>query len=273
MPGTWPFYEEDVTGASMCSHPPYIASVLNRSRFLRTQPKRTNMTGANRRKMTAIGGEHFGSVQSLCCRNHRCIHKTEIEISIFSHESLGSSDILRLEGFNNELAVRYRPHESAFGLLGDSRMEEIADLRQHTHGNYHRLAVLAPPSYNPLVPRVVAVDQRVEGTRVGDYSHAWGSCQSSLSTRPEVFFFPLENLPVTDGRGAAAVGCERYLEMASRTTDATLTCRRSAARFRSRRMFASRKRLVRFMTYILPAYMPVRKRTLSLQRNLVCSCR
>src|SRR6266508_5037350 len=126
-------------------------------------------------------------------------------------------------------------------------MEEVADFREYAHRNQDGLTVLAPPFHDALVPRVAGVDQSVERTRVCDYGHAWGSRQSSFSVRVEVFVFPLENLPVTDGRRPVAAGSARYREIASRTSEATLTRRRSAACLRSRSVCGSRKRLVRFI--------------------------
>jgi hypothetical protein len=126
-------------------------------------------------------------------------------------------------------------------------MKQVADFGQHTHWNHYRLAILAPPFHNPFVPGVTGVNQRVEWSGVRDYGHACGSRQSRSSIRADAFFFPLANRPVTDGRRAAPVGSARYLAIASRTSEATLTFLRSAALLRSRRIFASKNRLVRFM--------------------------
>jgi len=126
-------------------------------------------------------------------------------------------------------------------------MKQVANFGQHTHRNHYRLAILFPPLYNSFVPCITGVHQRVERPGVGDYCHACGSRQSRSSTFADVFFFPLENLPVTDGSCGDAAGSVRYLAMASRTSDATLTFRRSAALLRFRRVFWSRNRLVRFM--------------------------
>jgi hypothetical protein len=74
--------------------------------------------------------------------------------------------------------------------------------------------------------------------------------------RSAVSTVPLENRPVTEGSRTMDFGSARYLVIASRTIDATLTCSRWAARLRSLRILASRNRLVRFMAYILLYCMP-----------------
>ena len=75
------------------------------------------MTGANRGKVAAVGGEYFCGVESLGGRNHRRIHETQIEIGVFPDEGLGSRYVLPLEGFNNKLPVRNRAQECSFSLL------------------------------------------------------------------------------------------------------------------------------------------------------------
>ena len=50
----------------------------------------------------------------------------------------------------------------------DPRVEEIADLRQHTRWYDDRLSVRAPPYDDALVPRVIRVNERVEWTGVGN---------------------------------------------------------------------------------------------------------
>src|SRR5205085_12609645 len=102
-----------------------------------------------------------------------------------------------------------RPHECCFGLRRNSGVEEIADFRQNTDGYRYGFPVFAPPIYHTLVPCVASIDERVEGTGVGDNRHSCGFRQRSSSTTAAVFLFPLANLPAMEGSRSAGEGSAR----------------------------------------------------------------
>ena len=159
--------------------------------------------------MAAVRGEELGRLQSLCSRNDRCVHEPELEIGVFPHQRFGSGNVFGLQRLDDELAVAYCANKCSLGVLRNSTMKQGADFLENTHRYHHRLAVLAPPFHNAVVPRVARIDQCEERAGIGDYGHAGGLRRSSLSTFSDVFFFPLENLPVTDGSLGGDAGSAR----------------------------------------------------------------
>jgi hypothetical protein len=124
-------------------------------------------------EVPAVGGEQPGGTDPLGSSGDCGIDEAEWQIGVLTHQLGGTHYVGGIERLERELAGRDRTRKRRLGAWTQAAVEEVRQLGKDCGGHQHVFRGAAPPVAHPRMPGVVAVEQRVQRTGIGQGAHRW----------------------------------------------------------------------------------------------------